>query len=134
MLRKCIKEMNDSDSDGDNINVQVSCACCGGTVKESNIDQTDDNADDASAAAAAANDINKNEKHEESSIAVERRRKTIKRNLLRSKQSCCSKFTRCFGCCCKSIGKKDKRMVKETGDLHASQESAKDISRSQVLC
>ena len=116
MLRKCLDKLDD-ESDDSKVNVQVSCACCGSTVKEANIDQTDDNAPS-----------------EKDADDVERRGgKEIEDNILRSGTSSSTRLDSCLGCCCKGVREEDERMAKETIDLHTTQTSQKDLSRSQVL-
>ena len=117
MLRKCLDKLDD-ESDDSKVNVQVSCACCGSTVKEANIDQTDDNAPS-----------------EKDADNVEQRRgNEIENNILQSGTSSGTRLGSCLGCCCKGVREEDEGMAKETINLHATQASSKDVSRSQVLC
>ena len=124
MLRKCIDDLCDSDK-GDDINVQVNLACCGGIVKKSSIDQIDDNHGTAEEQATTDGDEEGKQEAEAEEITIIRRRgKSVESDLLRSKQSRSTKFSRCFSCCCKCVGKKDKTMVDETIDIHAASSSA----------
>lgn len=110
LLQKCLKQM-ENDDDGDDINVQVSCACCGGVVKESKIE---DNVDGT-------------EKTEEK---VESRREEIEPNLLRSQSSGSTRLCSCFGGCGESATEKDKGMVEKTANVHITSTGTQELSLS----
>ena len=116
MLEKCLKELG-NDSDPDDINVQISCACCGGIVKEANIEQGD----------------GKPEEKEESQPDKERKRhrrdgKEVKENILRSKSSRRSRFCCCLGKSSERVSSKDESLAQKAIDLHSSSSSSKEIS------
>lgn len=107
LLRKCLDKFEDDNVD--DINVQVSCACCGGIVKESNIER--DNNDDEN-----TNDGRK-----------------VERDLLQSKSSRLIRFGSRFSNRSKSVSEKDQGVAEKTVDVHAPSTSAKNLSESQIL-
>ena len=109
MLRKCLDKIDD-ESDDSNVNVQVSCACCGGTVKDTNIDQTDDNATT------------------ETDRVEQSRRTAIEDDILQSGTAGGAKLGSCFSCCCKGAPEEDKGMATETINLHTTQTRSEDVS------
>ena len=92
------------DDDGDDINVQVSCACCGSVVKESTIEDNDD-------------DKGKDKPDGE----------PVKPNLLRSKSSSSTRLGSCFGCCGDSASKNDKGVVEKATDVHTTSTSTQEL-------
>jgi hypothetical protein len=107
MLEKCLKNFEDDPADTD-INIQVTCACCGATVKDSNIEEEN------------AKDVESSNSEEQESvkginIGAE---KEIKKDILQSKTPRKSRCGSCFSCCFKRSIDTDEAMVERTTDLH----------------
>ena len=103
LLQKCLDKLDDDNAN--DINVQVSCACCGGIVKESNVELEDDN-------------------------ETKNGRGEVERDLLRSKSSRLTRFNSRFSISRKSNAEKDPTMAKETVNVHSPSTSTKDLSQS----
>ena len=111
-LRRCLSHINEDEAD--DINVQVSCACCGGTVKDSNIDQTDE------AAEAAAEETEHGTNAEG--------------NLLQSQSSGSLELGKEASESEQSTHKECKRMVSKAAHVHTSPTGTENIFKSQILC
>lgn len=117
MLDKCLKNFGD-DSDPEDINVQISCACCGGVVRDANIDQVDGNVKSAES------------EEEEEAEERDRDRKAIERHILQPKPSRRSCFCCCFSKSRRRIPSEDEGMAVKTTNLHTTSSGSKEIPRS----
>ena len=107
LLRHCLSKL-EGNNEPDTVNVQVSFACCGGTVKDSNIDQTDDNVKDYYGADAQS-------------------------NLLRSESSSSIGIGKQVSQSDEVSTKESEEMACNAKDLYPSPPSAKDLSKPQIL-
>ena len=118
MLRKCIDNLGgDSDAPND-INVQVSCACCGGIVKESTIED---------------NDNPKRDEGDDKAKEIQqqyRGRDEIDGNILLSKPPRRFKFRRCIGRWCKCISRQDKSMADKAAYIYTAPSGSQKLSES----
>ena len=121
------------DSDGNEIKVKVNCACCGSSVKESKIEQVEENASQAEEEEEEDNEIAERAAAAAAAAAAapntaDGKRETPTKDLLRSQSSSSTGLSECFSCCCKRSSEKDKRMADKAVYVHTTSASSKNLS------